>query len=312
MSRFAFLFPGQGAQFPGMGRELAEAYPESREVFDTADRALEASLSEMCFAGSKAELALTENTQPAILTVSVAALAALRARGLAPVAAAGHSLGEYSAHVCAGTFDFDDAVRAVRARGRFMQQSVAVGEGAMAAVLGLEPEKVRAICAEAAQGEVLAPANLNGPGQIVVAGHAAAVARVVVASKDAGALRAVPLDVSAPFHCALMEPAAEQLSPVLQAIAFRDSDVPVWTNVDARPVQGGDAAREALRRQVASPVRWEELMRGMLDDGIDTFVEVGPGRVLAGLARRIQKKARVIGVQDPDGVEKAVAELGDA
>jgi len=310
VSRTAFVFPGQGAQHPGMGKALADAFPESREVFDRADEALGTALSRVCFEGSEDELALTETTQPAILTVSVAALRALESRGVTCEAAAGHSLGEYSAHVAAGTLAFEDAVRAVRLRGRFMQEAVPVGEGAMAAIIGLEPDQVESICREAAEGRVVSPANLNGPGQVVIAGHADAVHRAVEAASAAGAKRAIPLAVSAPFHSALMEPAAERLGPVLEEIAFSDPGIPVFVNVDAAPVRSDGAARSALIRQVASPVRWQELVTEMAASGIDTLVEIGPGRVLSGLARRIDRSLTTMAVSDPEGVEKAAAALG--
>jgi [acyl-carrier-protein] S-malonyltransferase len=310
VKRCAFLFPGQGSQYSGMGRELADAFPEARAVFDAADRALDSSISKICFEGSDEELALTANTQPAILTVSVAAFRVIEARGIKPVAAAGHSLGEYSAHVAAGTIGFEDAVRTVRQRGQFMQEAVPVGEGAMAAVIGLALADVERVCADAADGEVLSPANLNAPGQIVIAGCAAAVERAIALSREAGAKRAVLLPVSAPFHCSLMTPAADRLKVVLEDQAFADPGVPVYTNVDATPVERGDAARDALVRQVASPVRWEELAGAMFDSGIETFVELGPGRVLAGLMRRIRREARVLGIETPAGLEKALAELG--
>jgi len=306
----AFVFPGQGSQFPGMGRELAEAFPASREVFDAADRALDAPLSQLCFAGSAEQLALTENTQPAILTVSVAALRVLEQEGIRPSAVAGHSLGEYSAHVAAGTLDFDDAVRVVRLRGRFMQQAVQVGHGAMAAVLGLERDTVERACREAAQSEVVSPANYNGPAQVVIAGHTAAVERASAACRQSGAKRVVPLPVSAPFHCALMQPAAERLCDELGRLEFKDPQIPVYTNVDAVAVHRGDAARDALVRQVAAPVLWQDLAQAMLDAGVETFVEVGPGSVLSGLVRRLRKGVHVYPVGDPAGLERAVAELG--
>ena len=303
MKPFAAIFPGQGAQHPGMGRELA-AEPAAAAVFREADEALGYSLSSICFEGSDQQLARTETTQPAILTVAVAAYRAFRARGGAePVAAAGHSLGEYAAHVVAGTIGFADAVRSVRERGRFMQEAVPEGVGAMAAVLGLERDALLRICDEAAQGEIVACANFNGPGQIVIAGHAPAVARASAAALAAGAKRAVPLQVSAPFHCALMEPAARRLASVLEAIGFSDPAFPVYSNVDAGPVRDAAAARDTLVRQVASCVRWEEEVVRLVDDGIDTFVEFGPGKVLSGLVRRIRKDARVQSVSDPAGLD---------
>ncbi len=312
MIRYAFLFPGQGSQYSGMGQGLYEAYPESREAFDQADRALERPVSRLCFEGPDSDLALTENTQPCILTVSVAALRALESRGLRPAAAAGHSLGEYAAHVSAGTVKFDESVRCVSRRGRFMQEAVRVGEGAMAAILGLDVATVDEACAGAAGDEIVSPANLNGPKQVVIAGHTAAVERAVEACREAGARRALMLQVSAPFHCSLMEPAADRLSAVLGKMEFCDPSVPVYTNSEAEAVRSGADARRALVRQVASPVRWTELIERMLADGIETFVEVGPGKVLAGLVRGIRRSARVLPAGDPDGVEAAVAELGMA
>jgi [acyl-carrier-protein] S-malonyltransferase len=307
---FAALFPGQGAQHPGMGAALAAACDPAAAAFREADRALETDLSEMCFGGTEEELARTEITQPAILATSIAAFRAFRDRGGAmPSAVAGHSLGEYSAHVVAGTLDFGDALRCVRQRGRFMQEAVPEGTGAMAAILGLDREAVARACEAGAQGEVVACANFNGPGQVVIAGHAGAVARASEAALAAGAKRAVPLQVSAPFHCALMEPAAARLAPVLDAVPFHDPTVPVYTNVDAAPVATGASAKDALVRQVASAVRWDDLIVRMAEDGASTFIEFGPGKVLAGLVRRLRKDARVLSVGDPVGVDAALAEL---
>lgn len=312
MKKFALLFPGQGSQTTGMGRALHEASPACRAVFEKADSALGSPISRICFEGSESDLALTENTQPALLTVSVASLQALRDAGLGePAAAAGHSLGEYSAHVAAGTLAFSDAVRAVRSRGRFMQDAVPVGVGAMAAVIGLEADRLGEICEEAAQGEVVSPANLNCPGQVVIAGHAGAVGRAVELAKNAGARKAMPLPVSAPFHCSLMVPAAQRLRPVLEEIVFSDPSFPVYTNVAAEPVAGGNEAREALIGQVASPVRWIETIQAMAAGGIETFIEVGHGKVLAGLARRIDRSLKVFPASDPETVEAAIRGLGE-
>lgn len=309
MTGIAFVFPGQGSQHPGMGRELARAFPESRGVFDEADDALRLPISRICFEGSETELALTENTQPAVLTVCVAALRALEARGIAAAAAAGHSLGEYAAHVAAGTLAFADAVRVVRARGRFMQEAVPLGQGSMAAVMGLDAVTVDGVCRDVARGQVVSAANLNGPDQIVLAGHAAAVARAIDAARAAGARRAVPLAVSAPFHCVLMEPAAARLERELATVRFEDPRFPVFSNVDARSMRSAAEARSALVRQVASPVRWHALVDAMADSGISTFVELGPGKVLSGLIRRIRTEARVLSAGDPAAIEATVRAL---
>lgn len=296
----ACLFPGQGSQAVGMGKALADAFAVSRDTFDEADRALGERLSQVIFDGPADTLTLTEYTQPALLTVSVATWRALAERGMAPAFVAGHSLGEYSAHVAAGTLDFADAVRLVRHRGRYMQEAVPVGAGAMAAILGLDEAAVLQACAEAAQGEVVSPANLNGAGQIVIAGATGAVARAGECARALGARRVIPLKVSAPFHCALMGPAQERLAPELRAVPARDPRVPVIANVDARPRTTAASSIDALIAQVSSPVRWEETVRYLAAAGVTTYIEVGPGTVLAGLVRKIHKDAAVLGVQAPE------------
>jgi [acyl-carrier-protein] S-malonyltransferase len=308
----AFVFPGQGSQRVGMGQALAQTFPECRAVFEEADDALGAPLSRVCFEGPDEQLRLTENTQPAILTVSVAAARLLASRGIAPAMAAGHSLGEYSAHVAAGTLAFGDAVRTVRRRGRYMQEAVPVGQGAMAAILGLEGAAVAQACREAADGDVVAPANLNAPGQVVIAGTAAAVARAGERAKALGAKRVVPLPVSAPFHCALMQPAQDRLAPELRALPVKPPSMPVVANVDAAPKTDGPSAIDALVRQVSAPVRWEEVVRTLASAGIRAYVEVGPGTVLSGLVRKIDREARVANLEAPsdlDAVERLVAEV---
>ena len=306
----AFVFPGQGAQKVGMGRALAEAFPVCRETFDEADAALGEPLSTLCFEGPEERLQLTENTQPAILAVSVAACRLAESRGVRAAFAAGHSLGEYSAHVAAGTLSFADALRTVRRRGQYMQQAVPVGEGAMSAILGLDAGAVASACAEAAgeSGRVVSPANLNAPGQVVIAGHHDAVARAGAVAKAKGAKRVIPLAVSAPFHCALMKPAEERLAPELRALAANDPRIPVVANVDAEPKRDARAAVEALIQQVSSPVRWDEVVRRLIAEGVTRFVELGPGTVLAGLIRKIDRGVTVVSVEDAGGVP-ALAEL---
>jgi [acyl-carrier-protein] S-malonyltransferase len=311
-ARLSYIFPGQGSQSPGMGRELAEKYAAAREVFEEADDALGFALSELCFNGPAEELQLTENTQPAILATSVAALRAAESEGLPrPDFVAGHSLGEYSALVAAGALKLGDAVRTVRKRGRYMQEAVPVGAGAMAAILGADIEAVEAACAEARQdGEVCGPANINSPGQIVIAGSAAAVERAIPLLKARGAKRAVPLKVSAPFHCALMLPAQERLAEDLSRVEFKDLSVPLVSNVDARVVRAGDEARESLVRQVSSPVRWRESVELLVREGVETFVEVGPGKVLCGLVRQTAPQSRCLNVEDASSLAAALAALG--
>ena len=296
----ACVFPGQGSQAVGMGQALADAFPICAATFAEADDALGEPLSRLIFSGPADRLTLTENTQPAILTMSIAVWRLLEQRGLKPSFVAGHSLGEYSAHVAAGTLAFADAVRLVRNRGRYMQEAVPVGQGAMAAILGLDEAGVRRACEEAAQGEVVSPANLNAPGQIVIAGSAAAVARAGERAKALGAKRAIPLTVSAPFHCALMKPAEDRLAPELRAASAADPRVPVVANVDAEPKRTASASIEALIRQVSSPVRWESVVQRLASEGVTAYVEVGPGKVLSGLVKKIARDATILNVEGPD------------
>ena len=296
----AFIFPGQGAQKVGMGRALAEAFPICRETFAEADAALGEPLSRTIFDGPEDQLTLTENTQPAILAVSTAAARYLASRGLTPALVAGHSLGEYSANVAAGTFAFADALRLVRRRGRFMQEAVPAGEGAMAAILGLDADAVAQACADAANGEVVSPANMNGAGQVVIAGSRDAVARAGERARALGARRVIPLAVSAPFHCALMKPAEDRLAPELRAIAAQTPRVPIVANVDAELKRDAPGAIEALVQQVSSPVRWEAVVRRLASEGVTTYVEVGPGTVLSGLVRKIHREATVVNFGSPD------------
>ncbi|MGB9070970.1 MAG: ACP S-malonyltransferase [Candidatus Acidiferrales bacterium] len=312
MSKLAFLFPGQGSQYPGMGKDLAANFPESRAVFDEADATLGFPLSKMCFEGTEEELKLTENTQPAILTASVATYRALAARGVQPDFAAGHSLGEYSALVAAGALEFSAAVKLVRQRGRYMQEAVPAGEGAMAAILGMSPSDVADVCKKAANGEVVSPANLNSPEQTVIAGSAAAVKRAVETASQAGAKRAVVLAVSAPFHCAMLAPAQQRLEPDLRAALFGPLKFPVITNVDAEAIILGDEARESLIRQVTMPVRWLESVREMIELGVNIFVEIGPGKVLTGLMRQIDRSVRVLNVEDAGTLQSTIEKITQA
>ncbi len=305
----AFIFPGQGSQKVGMGKALADAYPICRDTFAEADAALGEPLSRLIFEGPEDQLTLTENTQPAILAVSVAAHRLLASRGITPAFVAGHSLGEYSANVAAGTFAFADALRIVRRRGRFMQEAVPVGTGAMAAILGLDGNQVAQACADAADGDVVSPANLNGGGQVVIAGSTAAVARAGDRAKALGARRVIPLSVSAPFHCALMKPAEDRLAPELRAMDVSDPSVPVIANVDAEPRRDRHGAIEALVRQIASPVRWDAVVARLASEGVTTYVEVGPGAVLAGLVRKIHREARTASFGTPDDLAAVEALL---
>jgi [acyl-carrier-protein] S-malonyltransferase len=298
----AFIFPGQGSQSVGMGKDLADAYQICRETFEEADAALGEPLSRLCFEGPEEQLTLTENQQPAILAVSIAACRLAQSLGVKPAFVAGHSLGEYSANVAAGTLAFGDALALVRRRGRYMQEAVPVGTGAMAAILGVDAETVARACDEASQGEVVSAANLNGGGQVVISGARDAVTRAGARAKELGARRVVPLQVSAPFHCAMMQPAQDRLAPELRTIQARDPRVPVIANVDGQPKRTASEAIEALIAQVSSPVRWEDVMRRLASEGVTTYVEVGPGTVLSGMARRINREATVAHIAVPDDV----------
>ena len=302
----AFLFPGQGSQSVGMGRELAALYPVAQETFDEADAALGYKLSQLCFEGPEDQLKLTEITQPAILTVSVAVWRVLQSKGITPSYVVGHSLGEYSANVAAGTLSFADAVRTVRNRGKYMQEAVPVGVGAMAAILALPAEQVEQICAESAQGEVCQAANLNSPDQTVISGSRAAVERAAELAKQRGAKRAILLPVSAPFHCALMQPARNRLAEDLRVLTFHNPEVPVICNFDAALVTSGDQSRDALIRQVTGAVQWVKSMQALIELGVENYVEVGPGKVLCGLMKQIDRSRSCVNVQDEDSLQKAV------
>ena len=308
----AFVFPGQGSQAVGMGKALSEAYPVCRETFVEADDALGEPLSRLCFEGPADALTLTANTQPAVLAVSVAVYRLLVSRGVRADLLAGHSLGEYSAHVAAGTLSFADALRTVRRRGQYMQEAVPVGAGAMAAVLGLDADRVAQACTEAAAGEVVSPANLNAPGQVVIAGASDAVARAGARARELGARRVLPLPVSAPFHCALMAPAQQRLEPDLRGLVVADPALPVVANVDAEPKRDAAAAIDALVAQVSAPVRWEAVVQRLAALGARLYVEAGPGAVLGGLIRKIDRGAAAFSVGDPDGVARLEAHLAAA
>ena len=304
------MYPGQGSQYAGMGKAVHDAFPQAREVFQQADTGLPMSITELCFEADDEKLRLTENTQPAILTVSVALHRVLEGRGLIPGWVAGHSLGEYSAQVSSGVLDVATAARLVHNRGRYMQEAVPDGAGAMAAVLGLDNDAVADLCTRFGGDEIVEVANLNAPGQVVVAGDTQAVKQLVDAAKEAGARRAILLNVSAPFHCSLMQPAAERLAADLAAVEFADPRFPVVCNVDATPVTTGEAAREALERQVTSPVRWSETLEFLAAQGVEVFVEVGPGRVLTGLVKRtLGRGVEIYAVDEIEEVDAVVAAL---
>lgn len=307
MPKTAFVFPGQGSQAPGMGQDFANELPAAKAVFDAADDTLGFHISKLCFEGPAEDLKLTENTQPAILTTSVAMLAAVREAGIEADYVAGHSLGEYSALVAAGALEFAEAVQLVRKRGRYMQEAVPAGVGAMAAILGMTAEQVDEICEAAADGQVLSAANRNSPGQVVIAGHTEAVERGVELAKQAGAKRAIVLEVSAPFHCALMAPAQARLAADLDAISFSDLTIPLINNWQAREVSSGNEAREGLKQQVPNPVLWEESVKYLVAQGVERFIEIGPGRVLSGLLRTIDRELSAESVRDLDSLRKLTA-----
>jgi len=307
LSRVAFIFPGQASQYPGMGRELHDGFPVARQTFEEADQALEFSLSRLCFNGPAEELKQTENTQPAILAVSVAAYRVVNSKGFGAHYVAGHSLGEYSALVAAGSLNFQDAVRAVRNRGKYMQEAVPSGKGAMAAILGMDQERVEALCREASADEVLSVANLNSQEQIVIAGTASAVTRAAELARSRGAKRAILLPVSAPFHCPLMQPAQERLERDLGVLALGSCQIPLVNNADACEISAADQIRDSLVRQVCLPVRWTESVQYLVHHDVKLFVELGPGRVLSGLVRQIDKAIETSNVEDVKSLENALA-----
>jgi [acyl-carrier-protein] S-malonyltransferase len=306
LSKVGFVFPGQASQYPGMGRELHDEFPIARQTFEEADQALGFSLSQLCFNGPGEELKQTENTQPAILTVSVAAYRVVSSKGFRADYVAGHSLGEYSALVAAGSLNFQDAVRTVRNRGKYMQEAVPSGKGAMAAVLGLDPSRVEALCQEAGAGEVLSVANLNSQEQVVIAGTASAVTRAIELARARGSKRAILLPVSAPFHCPLMQSAKERLERDLSALSLAPCQIPLVNNVDASEISSPDQVRDSLVRQVSSTVRWTESVQYLIHHDVKLFVELGPGRVLSGLVRQIDRTVRTANVEDHKSLENTL------
>ena len=303
-SAIAYIFPGQGSQSVGMGKDLFDNFAAAREVFEQADEALGFSLSDICFAGNEEDLQLTANTQPAILTASVAAYRAMEAEGFAkPDFVAGHSLGEYSALVAAGVLDFADAVRTVRKRGTYMQEAVPVGGGAMAAIVGADLLTIETACAEAAEGRICSPANINSPNQVVIAGDTAAVDRACELLKERGARKAIKLNVSAPFHCALMMPAQERLAADLSGISYSSFETPIVHNIDAKVNSDETLVADALTRQVSSPVKWLQSVQELIANGTDTFVEVGPGKVLSGLVKQIDRNVRILNVENEESLK---------
>jgi [acyl-carrier-protein] S-malonyltransferase len=311
MSKLAYIFPGQGSQSVGMGKDLYDNFPAAREVFEEANDALGFSLSEMCFAGGEADLQMTANTQPAILTTSIAAFRAMETEGFSsPDFVAGHSLGEYSALVAANALSFSDAVKTVRKRGQYMQEAVPVGTGAMAAILGLDIRTVEDACIEAAQNEICSPANINSPAQIVIAGNESAVDRAIEILKERGAKRAIKLNVSAPFHCDLMLPAQEKLARDLAEIEYKDLRFPIIENVSAQENERGERVKAALTEQVSKPVRWSQSVELLINNGVETFIEVGSGKVLAGLVRQINRDVRSLNVGDKESLKSSLESLG--
>ncbi len=309
MGKIAFIFSGQGAQYVGMGKELYDNIPVCREVFDKADEALGFSISNVCFEGPEEELVKTENTQPAILTMSIAAMKALEEQGIFPDYAAGLSLGEYSALVCSGAFDFVDAVKLIKKRGKFMAEAVPAGVGAMAAIIGLKEDTLREVLAKSAHAGIVEAANFNCPGQIVIAGEAKAVETAVENAKEAGALKAVMLNVSGPFHTSMMEPAALKLEKELEAVTVGEMKVPVATNVTGEFVKAASDIKGILKKQVMSSVLWEKTINTMLEAGVDTFVEIGPGKALCGFVKKVNRKVTALNVEDLDSLQKAINKI---